>query len=150
MRRIVVMIALAGCGKKDAGPSCEQVVDHMLEVTKTQLMGHENTNLVSQKKAMVTQCEQREMSTDVRTCLMGAQTITEIAKCRGGKTDVMERQRRPRVLPGSASGAGSGSDNQPFRHHPDTVPAGSGSGSGTVPTGSGSNTSGSGSSGSGK
>ena len=120
MRWIVVMIALAGCGKKDPGPSCDQVVDHMLEVTKTQLMGHENTNLMSQKKAMVAQCEQRDMSRDVRTCLMGAQTITEIAKCRGSKTDINERPRRPRP-PG---GSGSGSAVQ-------VVPTGSGSGSGS-------------------
>ena len=119
MRWIVVMIALAGCGKKDPGPSCDQVVDHMLEVTKTQLMGHENTNLMSQKKAMVTQCEQRDMSSDVRTCLMAARTITEIAKCRGSKTDINERQRRPRPPVGSGSGSGSGSAR--------VVPTGSGS-----------------------
>ncbi len=122
MRWIVVMIALAGCGKKDPGPSCDQVVDHMLEVTKAQLMGHENTNMMSQKKAMVAQCEQRDMSSDVRTCLMAAQTITEIAKCRGSKTDINERQRRPRPPVGTGSGSGSAGR---------VVPTGSGSGSGS-------------------
>src|SRR5512140_3969532 len=110
MRSLVLLLLLSGCSKKDSGPTCEQVVDHMLEVTKQQLMGHEEANLVSQKTAMVAQCEKRNMATEVRTCLMGAQTISDIAKCRGGKTDVLERVRRPRFGSGSAgSASGSGS-----------------------------------------
>ena len=125
MRSLVVLAILVGCGKKDSGPTCEQVVDHMLEVTKQQLMGHETANLGSQKKAMVAQCESRNMSNEMRTCLMGTKTIADIAKCRGGKTDVLERQRRPRP--------GSGSGSAPPVHHgsgsASTAP-GSGSGSG--------------------
>jgi len=108
LRRAVLLVILVGCGKKDSGPSCEQVVDHMLEVTKQQLMGHETVNLSSQRKAMVAQCESRNMTTEMRTCLLGAQTIADIAKCRGGKTDMLERPRRPR--PGAApTPTGSGS-----------------------------------------
>ncbi len=128
MRTIILLVILVGCGgKKDPGPTCEQVVDHMLEVTKQQLIGHETANLNSQKKAMVAQCESRNMSDEMRTCLMGTKTIADIAKCRGGKTDVLERQRRPR--PGNGSGSGSA----PAAHHgsgsASTAP-GSGSGSG--------------------
>ena len=104
MRSGLLLVILVGCGgKKDSGPSCDQVVDHMLEVTKQQLMGHETANLKSQRKAMVSQCENRNMSGEMRTCLVGAQTITEIARCRGGKTDVLEKQRKPRVGSGSAT-----------------------------------------------
>lgn len=142
--RWLLVLALAACGsKKDPGPTCEQVVDHMLSVTKTQLPGHEMTNLGNQKKAMVAQCEARNMDNDVRTCLMGATTISEIAKCRGAKSDVMERPRRPRVPPGSGSAPtalpfhpSTGSGSAAFVH----PPAGSGS---AAPTGTGSAGSGS-------
>lgn len=79
----------------------------MLEVTKQQLMGHEGANFNSQRKAMVSQCENRNMSSEMRTCLVGTKTIADIAKCRGGKTDVLEKPRKPRA--GSAGSAGSGS-----------------------------------------
>jgi len=134
MRSIVVLIigvALGACSKKDPGPSCEQVVDHMLEITKQQLVGHDNVVFASQKKAMVAQCESRNMAAEMRTCLLGTQTISDIAKCRGGKTDVIERPRRairPLKPPGARgellhprSGAGSAG-----------AIAGSGSGDGKV------------------
>ncbi len=125
MRSLLLLVILVGCGgKKDSGPSCDQVVDHMLEVTKQQMMGHEGANFNSQRKAMVSQCETRNMSTEMRTCLIGAQTIAEIAKCRGGKTDVLEKARRPRAGSGSGSAVAT----------PPTTQTGSGSGG----TGSGS------------
>jgi hypothetical protein len=107
MLRVVVLVILVGCSKKASGPSCEQVVEHMLEVTKQQLMGHDGANFTQQKKAMVKQCEDRNMSAEVRTCLLAAQTISDIANCRGGKTDVFEKPRRPRPTSGSAKPAGS-------------------------------------------
>ena len=124
MRTVFLLVILVGCGgKKDSGPTCDQVVDHMLEVTKQQMMGHEGANFNSQRKAMVTQCETRNMSTEMRTCLMGTQTISDIAKCRGGKTDVLEKPRRPRP--------GSGSDPKPAVPNPPTAHPGPGS-SGTA------------------
>jgi hypothetical protein len=107
MLRVVVLVILVGCGKKDSGPPCEQVVDHMLEVTKQQLMGHDGANFTQQKKAMVKQCEDRNMTAEVRTCLLAAQTISDIADCRAGKTDVFEKPRKPRPTSGSAKPAGS-------------------------------------------
>jgi small lipoprotein (TIGR04454 family) len=115
MLRAALLVILVGCGgKTDEGPSCDKVVDHMLEVTKTQLSGHEGANFNSQRKAMVAQCETRKMSSEMRTCLVGATTIAEIAKCRGTKSDVIEKPRRPR--PGKAPGSsteqsGSGSSS---------------------------------------
>ena len=104
MHRAFLLVILVGCGgKKDPGPPCDKVVDHMLEVTKQQMMGHENANFGSQRKAMVAQCEQRNMSVEMRTCLLATQTIADIAKCRGGKTDVLERPRKPRAGSGSAT-----------------------------------------------
>jgi len=121
MLRIAVLVILVGCSKKESGPTCEQVVDHMLTVTKTQLMGHEGANFTQQKKAMVAQCEQRNYNAEMRTCLLTTETISDIAKCRGGKTDVFEKPRRPRPGSGSAKSlppsmmppAGSGSATGP-------------------------------------
>jgi|GEM_PF-3191423 len=128
MRAAVLVVILVACGgSKDTGPPCDKVVDHMLEVTKTQLMGHDGANLSSQRKAMVAQCESRNMSNEMRTCLLAAVTISEIAKCRGGKTDVLERPRKPR--------AGSGSARAPAQHpHGSNTPgSATGSGSGSAP-----------------
>lgn len=127
MHRAFLLVILVGCGgKKDPGPPCDKVVDHMLEVTKQQMMGHENANFGSQRKAMVAQCEQRNMSVEMRTCLLATQTIADIAKCRGGKTDVLERPRKPR--------AGSGSTTLPTA--PPPSPHGSGSAAATPGSGS--------------
>ncbi|MBA2545142.1 MAG: hypothetical protein H0V17_36200, partial [Deltaproteobacteria bacterium] len=132
MLRAVLLVFLVGCGKKASGPTCEQVVEHMLTVTKTQLMGHEGANFTQQKKAMVAQCEQRNYDAETRTCLLTTQTISDIAKCRGTKSDAFEKQRRPRTGSGSARSLPPGS----------WPPAGSGSGSAA---GSGSATTASGS-----
>src|SRR4051794_25041218 len=112
--RWLFVLALVACSKKDPGPTCDQVVDHMLDVTKQRLPGHDDTSFGSQKKAMVTSCESRNWTADVRTCLVAAQSISDIAKCRGGRTDILERPRRPRV----GSGSGSGSAAAPTVHPP--------------------------------
>jgi hypothetical protein len=130
---ITIPLLIACGGKKDAdGPTCEQVTDHILEVSKQQMMGHEGINVGGgQRKAMIEQCEKRVMTLEVRTCLMGAKTIAEIATCRGrGKSNVLERPRRPR--PGSDSAGSAGSAVTPGSGN-------AGSGSGTAPgSGSGS------------
>lgn len=126
LRGALLVVILVGCGgNKDSGPSCEKVVDHMLEVTKQQLMGHDGANFTQQRKAMVKQCEERKMSAEIRTCLVAAKSISDIAKCRGGKTDLVEKPRRPRPPQGSAA---------PPRTPPAGSAAPSGSGSAPAPT----------------
>ncbi len=130
MKLIVVLVSAAfvcGCGSKkqeDQGPSCDQVADHMVEITQQQLMGHESVSFKSQKKALVRGCEMKKMGPSTRKCLMDAKTIHDIAKCRGGRTDVLERPRR-KIRPLRPPGAHPGSAMPP----PTTPPAGSGSGS---------------------
>lgn len=124
MHRAFLLVILVGCGgKNDPGPPCDKVVEHMLEVTKQQLTGHETANFSQQRKAMIAQCEQRNMSLEMRTCLLGTQTIADIAKCRGGKTDVLERPRKPRAGSGGAVGTPG-----PPPVHPGSATPGSGSG----------------------
>lgn len=94
---------IVGCGGKvDEGPTCTQVTDHMLDVTKQQLVGHGDMEL-GQRGAMIAQCEQRKMSGEQRRCLMAAKDIPGIAACRAGKTDVLEKPRKPRPPAGSSS-----------------------------------------------
>lgn len=86
MRWLLVTIVLAACGKSDPGPSCGQVTDHMLEVTKQQLVGHEGM-VLGQRDAMIKQCEQRDMPAETRRCLFAAKDIPAIAECRAGKAE---------------------------------------------------------------
>jgi hypothetical protein len=80
MKRLVLAIALLGCGKPDSGPACPQVVDHMLEVTKQQLTGHGNLEL-GNRKQMIETCEQRKLTAAQRNCMMAAKTLTALGEC---------------------------------------------------------------------
>jgi hypothetical protein len=105
MRWIVIAMLVAACSKPDPGPPCGQVVDHMLEVTKQQLIGHGDA-LKSQRAQMVKQCEERKMPAETRKCLIAATTLTQIAECRAGdKSGSPEKPtpRAPAVAPGSGS-----------------------------------------------
>ena len=80
MRWILVVSLMAGCSKKDEGPSCDKVVDNMLAVTKTAMTGHGDMEL-GNKKQMVDQCTARKMSGEQRTCLAAAKDLNAIAAC---------------------------------------------------------------------
>jgi hypothetical protein len=85
MRRLVVLAVLAACSKPPApGPSCAQITDHMLEITKQQLAGHGDQQL-GDRSVMIEQCEKRKLSREVRDCLMAAKTLAAIAACQPAK-----------------------------------------------------------------
>jgi hypothetical protein len=124
MIRLVLLAALlVACSKKkaeDAAPSCDQVVDHMLEVTKQMLPGHGDQPM-GDRKAMIAQCEQRNMPAAQRRCLVAAKSFDDLAKCRGNETPPAQRPvpvappptpspptPAPAGEPGSAEPAGSG------------------------------------------
>jgi hypothetical protein len=129
MRWLVVLsIALAGCGRdqpQDPGPPCAEVMDHILAVTKNQLVGHGDM-VLGQRDAMIGQCEARKLPADKRRCLMAANTLDAIASCKAGdpnaapydpRTGEKPRKKRPprdRGLgpvpaPPLPAGSGSGS-----------------------------------------
>jgi hypothetical protein len=84
MLRLALVVALvAACKKQDRGPACQQIVDHMLEVTKQQLPGHGDQPL-GDRKQMIDECEKRELAPAVRTCLVAAKSLAELAECRAG------------------------------------------------------------------
>lgn len=103
---MVVTGVATGCGSKsDPGPTCAQITDHMLEVTKQELVGH-GDELLGQRKQLIEQCEARKMNADQRRCLLAAKDMAGFATCRAGKDPAPapdEKPRRPRPPAGSGS-----------------------------------------------
>jgi hypothetical protein len=94
--RAAVLVFLLACGGKsaeNAGPTCAQVMDHILELTKNQLVGH-GDEVKSERAAMVKQCEDRNMPAEARKCLFEAKTLDDISKCRTASGPA-EKQRKP-------------------------------------------------------
>lgn len=101
MRWLLAVALLAGCSKKaDRGPSCAEVTDHMLEVTRQQLTGHGEMEL-GNRKAMIAQCEERKMPAATRKCLVAATDLPAIAACRAGKKPEPDPETAP-AAPASA------------------------------------------------
>ena len=78
---LVVLLLVAACKSDQAAPSCEKVVDHMLEVTKQQMPAHGGMGDLGDRKAMIEQCNKRNLTAAQRKCLMASKNLTEIANC---------------------------------------------------------------------
>jgi hypothetical protein len=88
---LVVGIVLAGCSKKqDAGPSCAEITDHVHAVFHKEHPGHANA---MNRANDIQQCAQRKLSAEERRCVLAAQTLEAIGKCR--ETSVQEQDRAP-------------------------------------------------------
>lgn len=103
MRCFALLAVLVACSKSEPAPSCAQVMDHILEVSKQQIMGHGDM-VLGQRDAMIAQCEARELSADKRRCLFAANTLDAIASCKAGDASaapgpVPERPRRHKPEP---------------------------------------------------
>jgi hypothetical protein len=98
MRAVLFAVLLVACKKDDPGPTCEQVTDHMLDVTKQQLPGHEGMTGLGDRKAMITQCTQRSMTKEQRECLMAAKSLDGFGGCYKGpanpRASIPARRRR--------------------------------------------------------
>ena len=79
--RWFTLVMLVACNKADPGPSCTQVVDHVLEVTKSVLPGHETVGMVGDRKASIAQCEARKLPREARICLAAAKTLDGFGDC---------------------------------------------------------------------
>lgn len=78
-----LLVLLAACSKKkaeDPGPTCDQVVDHMLAVMKAGLTGHGNVEM-GNRKQMVDQCVSRKLSKEQRTCMLAAKDLVGLSNC---------------------------------------------------------------------
>ncbi len=88
MKRLVMVAALlaattAACkkGGSDAGPPCDQVVDHMQLLMKQMMPGHDPAAL-GNRQQMIDQCVQRKMPADVRRCILAATSFNDLSTCR--------------------------------------------------------------------
>ena len=141
MTRLVLLAALlVACSKKqDAGPPCDKVVDHMLELTKQMLPGHGDQPM-GDRKAMIDQCVQRKMPASLRSCLLAAKSFEDLAKCRSNERKPTTPTPEPvptRPLPTGSAAPGAGDPGSAAPAGGD--PAGAGSaGAGSAAAGSGS------------
>ncbi|NVB76913.1 MAG: hypothetical protein HOV81_00830 [Kofleriaceae bacterium] len=120
MRRFILLAALLVACKEDKGPSCAVVVDHMLDVTKQAMPGHD-PGALGDRKAMIAQCEKRNMPAKMRKCLMAATSLAGFGEC--------QEKAKPaptRPLP-STEPTGSAAAPTPTESGSPAAPAGSGS-----------------------
>jgi hypothetical protein len=105
MIRLLLLAAfLVACSKKDhAGPSCDQVVDRMLELTKQMIPGHDPQSL-GDRTQMIDQCKQRNMPAEVRACIVAAKNLDDLATChrKGNSTAKPEAAPPPSAPPAPA------------------------------------------------
>jgi hypothetical protein len=104
-RAVLLAVLLVAC-KEDKGPPCPQIVDHMLEITKQQMPGHDPDSL-GDKRSMIAECEKRKMAPSMRKCLMAAKTLAALSECRSKAKPVPTAP--PAGAPAPApTGSGSG------------------------------------------
>jgi hypothetical protein len=103
MRRVIFCVVLAACGRDEpAAPSCRAVMDHILEISKEQIVGHGDMELGGQRDQMIAQCEARNLDADKRRCLYAAKNLNELAACKAGDANATpgpiptKLQRKPR------------------------------------------------------
>lgn len=77
----LLVSSLGACGKRDSGPPCDQVVDHMMDLMKQMMPGHDQDAL-GDRKQMIEECKSRKMSAATRRCLLDAKTFNDLATCR--------------------------------------------------------------------
>ena len=118
MRGLVVtltLLSLVACSKKgDGAPSCAQVADRMIALTKTE----------AHKDNLVAECEARKVSPAQRTCMVNAKDMGELAGCVGKRRMTRSEENPPPVKEKSPFGPND-PHNLPLR--PSAPMAGSGS-----------------------
>src|SRR5574338_1207759 len=103
MTRFVMIAALlvAACNKSDPGPPCGKVVDHVQELMKQMMPGHDEAAL-GDRTHMIAQCEQRKMPAKVRRCLVDAKTFNDLAACQAQGPKPPTRPAPPAPTPSEA------------------------------------------------
>lgn len=77
---LLTMVLAGGCKKSE--PGCEQVVDNMLVVTQEQIA---RSGTAPNKKGLIAECENRQMTPKQKSCMAKAQDLEELAGCTGKK-----------------------------------------------------------------
>ena len=94
MRTLLLAALLVACKKEPPPPSCELISDHMLDVTKQALPGHDPSYL-GDRKSMIAQCEKRNLTREMRNCLMKATTLPELGACQAKDKKPEPQPTRP-------------------------------------------------------
>lgn len=93
LRIILVLLACPaalGCGKKsDDGPTCEEMVAHMVKLTKEQFrdeLKNAKPEEVDKRygeleKSWVAECKEKKVSKEHMTCILESKTTEETDKC---------------------------------------------------------------------
>jgi hypothetical protein len=119
MRRFILLAALLVACKEDKGPPCAAVVDHMLDVTKQAMPGHD-PGALGDRNAMIAQCEKRNMPPKMRKCLIAAKSLAGFAECQ-------EKAKPAPTRPLPVEPTGSATAPTPTESGSSAAPAGSGS-----------------------
>jgi hypothetical protein len=126
MTRLVLVAALlVACSKGDSGPPCDKVVDHMLELTKQMMPGHDQDSL-GNRKQMIDDCKSRKMSAATRRCLLDAKSFNDLAACRA-RDQKTSTPSPPPMAPTPPAPTGSAAPTEPA---PGSAAPGSAAGSG--------------------
>lgn len=90
MRSILVAMLAVGCNKPAAGPPCDKVVDHLLEVTKQGLTGHGGAELGNRQQLIDTCIARKTPAYDA--CALKANDLNGLAAC----TKLLPKPATPR------------------------------------------------------
>ncbi len=83
MKRFVVVLLLTACNKQaEKLPSCAEVTDHLLEVTRIAYPGHGDMGARGNRQAEIDACESRHLTAKERHCILAAKTTEAIELCR--------------------------------------------------------------------
>ncbi len=93
-RLLALGLLIAACHKDDPGPPCDKVMDHMAEITKSVMTGHDAVQIKT-RTMDIQFCEQKKFSKQLRECLFAAKDVSDVAHC---------NQQYPRTPP---TGSGS-------------------------------------------
>jgi hypothetical protein len=98
-------VLAAGCGKKDDGPPCTQVAEHVNEIVSKAYPGHGDMMPASDRKTYVQTCEAHKLTGKQRRCMVEAKSVEALAAClpqdQGGKAD--EKKPGPAAPPAPAA-----------------------------------------------
>jgi hypothetical protein len=124
-RLVLIAVLLVACSKKKepAGPSCDQVTDHVLALTKQAVPGHDTVQM-GNRKQMIEQCEQRKFPAEMRSCLVASKSLEDLSKCRKASAPTTAPAPAPTPAPAPPAPAPTPDPAQPSP----TGSAGSGSG----------------------
>lgn len=82
MTRLVMLAAfLVACSSKgDSGPPCDKVVEHMTDLMKQAMPGHD-IDTMAPRKTLIDQCEKRKLPASARKCMLEAKKFNDLAPC---------------------------------------------------------------------